>query len=79
MNYEDIKNESEYSFTDISSERVRRYRFDGVNVEIQSPVGLAVSENGHRVIDSSGTVHYIGFNGLYFNWESEEGEPHVVK
>jgi hypothetical protein len=29
MDFTDIRNESEYSFTDISIERRREYRFDG--------------------------------------------------
>jgi len=79
MNFDDIRNESTYSFEDISSERVRRYDFDGVDVEIDDPVGLAVSDNGHRVIDAGGTCHYIGFEGFYLNWEVDENAPHFVK
>ncbi len=79
MNYEDIHNESEYSFTDISSEEYREYDFDGVDVRIDDPVGLAVSDNGHRIVDGNGVSHYIGFDGFYFCWKSGEGEPHFVK
>ncbi len=79
MEYEDIINESEYNFTDISSEEWREYDFGGVEVRIDNPIGLAVGENGHRIVDTNGVSHYVGYDGFYFSWESGEGEPHFVK
>lgn len=75
----ELFNKSEYEFEDISSEERREYDFDGVHVVIDDPQWLAVSDNGHRILDGNGKSHYIGFEGFYFNWTVEEGEPHFVK
>lgn len=75
----DLHEETEYEFVDISSEQYREYDFNGVSVRIDRPAYLAVSENGHRVLDESGVSHYIGFDGFYFKWESKDGKPHFVK
>lgn len=72
-------NDSEYNFEDISSEAWREYDFGDVHVRIDDPRKLAVSDNGHRVFDGTGTCHYIGFDGYYFKWQSKDGEPHFVK
>lgn len=74
-----LRNESDYTFTDISSERWREYDFGGVSVRIDDPQYLAVSDNGHRVLDADGVSHYIGFGGFYFKWQAADGEPHFVK
>lgn len=74
-----LRNESDYDFTDISSEQWREYDFASVSVRINDPQYLAVSENGHRVLDGDGVSHYIGFDGFYFKWQASDGEPHFVK
>lgn len=83
INYDDIRNESEYSFEDITSEKYRHYKFSGefsgVDVRIDDPVGLAVSDNGHRIVDAEGVCHYVGFHGFYLKWEPRSGQPHFVK
>ncbi len=75
----ELRNQSEYEFEDISSEERREYDFDGVHVVIDSPQYLAVSDNGHRVVDNNGKCHYIGYEGFYVNWTVKEDEPHFVK
>ena len=75
----DLHNESAYEFNDISSERWREYDFGDVDVRIDDPQWLAVSENGHRVLDGDGVSHYIGFGGFYFKWQAEPDAPHFVK
>lgn len=75
----DLANESPYEFTDISSERWRSYQFDPVDVTIENPQWLAVSENGHRILDGDGVSHYVGFDGFYFKWQAEPDAPHFVK
>lgn len=81
IGYDDIRNETEYNFTNIESEKRREYDFGNVDVRIDDPVGIAVSDNGHRLVDSSGICHYVGFShgGFYFNWKPYDGEPHFVK
>lgn len=74
-----LRNQSEYEFTDISSEQWREYDFNGVHVQIEDPQYLAVSDNGHRILDASGISHYVGFDGFYFKWQAEADEPHFVK
>ncbi len=75
----DLRNESVYEFDDISSEERREYQFNGVHVVIDHPQFLAVSDNGHRILDKSGKCHYIGLDGFYFNWTPKENEPHFEK
>jgi hypothetical protein len=76
----DIKNESNYDFSDISSEKYRVYDF-GKNGEvvIDNPQALAVSDNGHRIVDGDGTSHYVKYGWKHLHWETEEDEPHFVK
>lgn len=75
----ELVNESDYEFTDISSEQWREYDFDGVNVRIENPQWLAVSSNGHRILDGQGVSHYVGFDGFYLKWKSGDEEAHFVK
>ncbi|MBX0297526.1 hypothetical protein [Haloarcula nitratireducens] len=74
----DLRNDSKYNFKDISSEQYREYNFDGVDVTIEDPQYLATSDHGHRILDGHGKCHYVGFDGYYFTWEVQEGEPHFV-
>jgi hypothetical protein len=77
----DFRNESGLSFTDISSEQFREYRFPkGEVVRIEKPLLLNVSKTGgHRVFDKSGTSHYIRSGWLQLSWTVEEGKPNFVK
>jgi len=75
----DIQNESKYDFTDISSEEVRTYDFGDNEVVIQDPQYLAVSDNGHRILDGNGTSHYVQFGWKHLYWNVSDGEPHFVK
>lgn len=74
-----LAEETEYDFEDISSEEWREYDFSGVRVRIENPTYLAVSENGHRILDEQGISHYVGFDGFYVKWKSGEDAPHFVK
>lgn len=76
----ELKNESSYDFTDISSEERRVYDF-GKNgeVAIENPQALAVSDNGHRVVDGDGMSHYIRYGWKHLYWETAENDPHFVE
>lgn len=77
----DFKNESGLTFTDISSEEYREYRFEsGFVISIDAPLRLHVSKSGgHRVFDSAGISHYIPFTWAHLIWKAREGQPHFVK
>lgn len=85
MEFKDIKNESGLEFTDISSEKFRKYIFmstDGtlVSNEYPEPIGLNVSKSGgHRLILSSGVCAYIKPEWIAIHWKAKDGEPHFVK
>lgn len=73
-------NESSYKFVDISSEKYRKYTFPSGNIIIiTKPTHLAVSDNGHRVLDANNVSHYIPLGWEHLEWEVEEGEPNFVK
>jgi len=75
----EFKNESKYSFVNISSELYREYRFSGGEiVRIDEPLYLSVSKNGHRVFDSSGKSHYIPLGWIQLSWEVRKGKPNFV-
>ena len=66
-------NNSEYGFTDISSEQYREYRFPGKEfVKIENPQMLAVSKTGHRVWDGTRS-HFIPYGWVHLYWEVEQG------
>jgi hypothetical protein len=79
MAEKELRNDTEYEFADISTEKRRVYDFGGVNTVIENPQWLAVSDNGHRILDSDGICHYIGYSGVYFYWQVEDNQPHFVK
>lgn len=78
---EEFRNETELSFTDISSERYREYTFpDGESIRIDRPLMLCVKEDSgsHRVWDAHGVSHRVSPGWIELKWESKEGEPHFV-
>ena len=75
-------NESGLEFTDISSEKFRRYTFsDGRIVHIDNPLFLHVSKSGgHRVFSEEGVSYYIQpSEGWFINWVARKGKPNFVK
>jgi len=81
--FTELRNKTDLTFEDISSETQRTYVFvvDGYQCEvtIEEPEMLNVSKNGHRVIDGEGTCHYIPKGWIQLSWNVEEGAPHFVK
>lgn len=73
-----LRNESKYEFTDISSEKYRVYVFRDTEVRIDLPQWLAVSENGHRVVDMAERSHYVPLGWVHVYWEVEDDAPHFV-
>lgn len=79
-----LRNETEYKFTDISSEKWRQYRFPSDDVEgnlvfIADPIALHVSRSGgHRVLDAHGVSHYVPKGWIELSWEAREDQPHFV-
>lgn len=75
-----LRNESDKQFTDISSEEFREYQTPFGDYRIEQPTQLAVTENGHRVLDASGVSHYIDISkGFFLKWKAKDGQPHFVK
>lgn len=76
----DFINESGLEFTDISSEKIRTYVFEGMDLAIYEPLWLHVSDSGgHRVFSASGESHYIAPKWLAIIWEVHDGEPNFIK
>jgi hypothetical protein len=81
MKFEDIKNESERKFSDISSEFSREYVYPAgvgtstISVHIDCPIGLHVSKSGHYIIDAQGTTHYVPFGFIHLHWKAD---PNIV-
>lgn len=78
----ELRNESQYEFIDISSEEYRIYSFPGNSADIitiNEPQYLAVSENGHRILDNTGASHYVPKGWILLSWKAKEGKPHFVK
>jgi hypothetical protein len=58
------------NFHDISNEVRRTYQFKDVDVIIDNPVKINVSESGgHRVLDQAGVSHYIPSGWYHLYWE----------
>lgn len=73
----EFRNESGYEFKDISSERWRKYTFpNGRTIIIEKPLKIYVSENGHRIFDSSGMSHYIPHGWIHLKWLAKDDSPH---
>lgn len=76
----ELRNQSQLEFIDISSEKWRNYITPVGTYSIHDPKYLAVTENGHRVLDSNGVSHYIDISkGFFLSWEAKEGKPHFIK
>jgi hypothetical protein len=74
-------NESEHTFTDISSEVERIYNFGSKGfVKIVAPVYLSVSDSGgHRIFSQDGKSHYIPSGWLQLTWTAKVDHPNFVK
>ncbi len=77
----DFINNSGLSFTDISTEAVRRYHFKNDEVVvIPGPLMLHVSRTGgHRIYDENGVSHYVPKGWLELTWVAKAGEANFVK
>lgn len=77
----ELRNNTTFEFTDISSEIFRSYRFpSGNTVTIQSPTHLSVSSSGgHRILDEEGVSHYIPQGWIHLWWKVKDDQPHFVK
>jgi len=65
---------------DISKESYRAYLYfkDGyfVEVAIKNPFRLALSDNGHRIVDRDGVSYYMPKGWIQLRWEGyNKGEP----
>lgn len=72
-------NKSGLEFIDISSEIYREYRFANLNVRIENPLRLCISDHGHRIYDGQGISHYIPKGWYQLSWKVKEGCPNFVK
>lgn len=73
-------NESNNTFSDISSEEFRSYVFPGGEVvTISKPVQLSISPGGHRLFDESGISHYVPKGWVHLKWKAKDGQPNFVK
>lgn len=77
----EFRNESNWSFTNISSEKWREYVFDtGKSIFIEKPRFLHVSKSGgHRIFSEDGLSRYIAPGWLMIVWEAKDDAPHFVK
>lgn len=52
-------------------EKVRYYRFPNNEiVQIDEPVSLIVSDNGHRLVDKEGRSHYVPYGWVHLYWDN---------
>lgn len=73
-------NNSTNTFSDISSEEFRIYRFaNGEEVRIDYPVFLSVSTSGHRLYDAAGISHYVPKGWIHLKWRPRDGKANFVK
>lgn len=74
-------NESNFEFSDISSELYRVYEFsNGKTIMISEPLKLNVSKSGgHRIYDNSGVSHYVPQGWIHISWKAKDGQPNFVK
>ena len=81
LTVDDFVNESGLSFTDISTEAVRRYRYKGGDVvEVPGPLLLNVSRSGgHRIFDENGVSRYVPPGWIELSWIAKVGEANFVK
>lgn len=64
-------------FKDISTEQYRAYVFPGGDtVTVTEPLKLFVSNSGgHRIVDASGTSHYLPARWIHLSWKVKAGQP----
>ena len=75
-----LNNQSPNTFTDISTELFRTYRFPNDElVTIQKPTHLSVSASGHRLLDADGISHYVPKGWIHLIWKAKDGQPNFVK
>jgi hypothetical protein len=75
-------NKSGLEFTDISSEKYRKYIFaNGKKLYIRKPIYLNVSQSGgHRIFDVKGVSYYIHpKEGWFIKWRAKNGCANFVK
>lgn len=77
----ELRNESDLKFVDISSEKIRTYRFPGDEViQIPGPQYLNVSRSGgHRILNVHGVSFYVPKGWIMLSWEAKDEAPHFVK
>lgn len=77
----ELRNETELQFVDISSEKWRCYLWDtdGDEYWIENPQWLAITGNGHRILDGDEKSYYIPFGWRALKWEVKKGAPHFVR
>lgn len=74
-----IINESKMNFKDISNEESRTYHYSTTEQNINEPLYLNVGKRGgHRILDASGTAHYIPKGWLRLSWKTKDGSPHFI-
>jgi uncharacterized protein YtpQ (UPF0354 family) len=76
-----LRNESNFEFKDISSEKYRTYVWDNeTKITIDEPQWIAVSESGgHRIVDKEEKSHYIPAGWIQLYWEVKSSHyPHFV-
>lgn len=82
MNNTELRNESNFTFIDISSEKWRVYHFfkdsEVYYVKIHDPQWLAISPSGHRILDVRGRSHFIPDRWSHLEWEAKEDKAHFV-
>lgn len=80
MTFQDLRNDSARTFTDISGEQFRNYEMaDGRILTINRPVALSVSETAHYVVDASGMTTRVPFDPTrdVIRWRPNADAPHV--
>ncbi|WP_242136959.1 hypothetical protein [Sphingomonas sp. TREG-RG-20F-R18-01] len=72
-------NATDMTFIDISMEASRTYIFHDVELTIDNPTHLHVSESGgHRIRTADGLGHYIVPGFCAIEWMPKEGQPTFV-
>jgi len=75
----ELNNKSKMTFKDISNEISRTYHYESTEETINSPAWLNIGkQGGHRILDESGTSHYIPKKWLRLSWKTKEGGPHFI-
>ena len=76
----ELRSNTEFEFTYISSEMSRTYIFAEDSVTIVGPCWLAASKSGgHLILDSRGICWYIPPRWLGLAWKVPDDKLHFVK